>query len=156
MNKSKWMTGIAILTLGASLAVAAPIDGSGNWGKHEGRGGRHHRGAGFEKLNLTDAQKEQVRAIRKESRQQNEAFFTTARDTMKELRAARKANDTARVEALKPTLQSQRAQMKQIRQADEQRIAAILTTEQRTQWEQLKAERAARRADHEANHGDRR
>jgi Spy/CpxP family protein refolding chaperone len=140
MKKSKWLIGVAVLTLGASLAVAAP---------HEGRGhGRHGKGAFSErfaqKLNLTDAQKQQVRDLHKSFREQNKAFFESSRQTMKDYRAAKQANDTARIDALKTQVESQRAQMQQLRAGLDTQIATILTPEQRTQWEQLKAERAAK------------
>jgi len=143
--KNKIVTAIAVLTLGASLAIAAPHDG-----KFGGKRGRHgmmgERLA--EKLNLTDAQKEQIRAIKKETREQNAAFFQSFRQTRQDLRAAREANDTAKLDALKGTLESQHAQMKQIRDAEQQRVLSVLTPEQRTQFEQLKAQRAERHSKH--------
>ena len=64
MNK-KLISAAAVFVLGASLAVAAPNDGDGF------RGGRH-RGAKAEhlarKLNLSDAQRDQMRDIRKRTR----------------------------------------------------------------------------------------
>ena len=54
------------------------------------------------------------------------------------------AGDTAKADSLKATLESQRAQMKQLRDAQDVKISSILTPEQRAQWQQLKAERAAR------------
>ena len=55
--------------------------------------------------------------------------------------------DQARAEQLKATAQSQHARMKELRQAQHQRILALLTPEQRTQWEALKADRDARRGE---------
>ena len=140
MKKSKWLTGVAVLALGTTLAVAAP---------HEGRG-EGHRGKGefsqkmAEKLNLSDAQKQQIRDLHASFREQNKAFFESFHQTMKDYRAAKQANDTARVNALQAQFDSQRAQMDQLRAGLDQRVATILTPEQRTQWEQLKAERAAK------------
>ena len=140
--KSKIVAAMAVLTLSASLAVAAPGQGG-----HEGKRGKGGElGAKLaQKLNLTAEQQEQIKAIHKQTREENAAFFQTARQTRQELRAAKEANDTARVDALKGTLESQRAQMKQIREAEKARVMAILTPEQRTQFEQLKAERGQRR-----------
>lgn len=135
---SKWITVMAAVGLSASLAFA----GTG----HGFKGGRHG-GYGMKlasKLNLTDAQKEQWKAIRKSSREQNAAFFQTSRQTMQDFRAAKKAVDTAKTDALKQTLQSQRAQMKQIRDAEETQLMNILTAEQRAQYQTLKAQRAER------------
>jgi len=145
--KRKLATAVAVLTLGAAVAIAAPHEGK--WG-----GGRHGRGGEMsqklaEKLNLTDAQKEQIKAIQKETHQENAAFFQTMRQTREDFRAAKEANDTAKLDALKATFDSQRAQMKQIRDAENQRILGVLTPDQRTQFEQLKAEREARHADHQ-------
>jgi protein CpxP len=141
----KWTTIAAVLALSTSLAFAAP---------HEGKGG-HRRGRGqqfgqrfAEKLNLTDAQKQQLQDVRKNFREQNKAFFDSSRETFKQFREARKAGDTARVEALKPAMEQQWAQMKQLRQQQTQQVLALLTPEQRTQWEAMKAERQARRGEH--------
>jgi protein CpxP len=143
--KRKLVTAVAVLTLGAAVAIAAP---------HDGKFGGHRHGAMMsgklaEKLNLTDAQKEQIKAIKTETREQNAAFFQSVRQTREDFRAAKEANDTAKLDALKATFQSQRAQMKQIRDAERQRVLGVLTPEQRTQFEQLKAERKARHADHQ-------
>jgi len=136
----KFTTAVAVTLLGASLAVAAPYQGG-----HRG----HHRHGEFgkklaQKLNLTDAQKEQIKAIRKDSREQNKAFFQQSRATMKDFFAAKKADDTAKLDALKPAMEANRAQMKQIRAAEEAKIVTVLTPEQNAQWQQLKAQRAER------------
>jgi periplasmic protein CpxP/Spy len=140
MNSKKWMIGAAVLAVSASLAIAAP---HGEWGGHgKGRGMFGEKFA--QKLNLTDAQKQQVRDLNKSFRQDNEAFFKSFRQTMQDYRAAKEANDTAKLGALKSTVESQRAQMKQLRDAQEQKILPILTPDQRAQYQALKAEAAAR------------
>jgi Spy/CpxP family protein refolding chaperone len=98
-----------------------------------------------QKLNLTDAQKQQVRDLNNSFRQDNKAFFQSFRQTMQDYRAAKQANDQAKLDALKPTIESQRAQMKQLHDAQEQKILTILTPDQRAQYQALKAERDARR-----------
>ena len=139
--KKQIATAVAVTLLGASLAFAGPHEGGRGWG--------HGKRAGFgeklaQQLGLTDAQKAQIREIRKESREQNAAFFEQSRATMKELWTAKKAGDTAKADSLKPVIESQRAQMKQIRAAEETRIASVLTAEQNAKWQQLKAQRAER------------
>ena len=142
-TNSKWITAVAALGITASLAFAGTSLANGN-----GHGfGHHHWGSKLaSKLNLTDAQKAQWKAIRKSSHEQNAAFFQQARQTRKDFHAAKKAGDTAKVDALKPTLQSQRAQMQTIRAAEEQQFVKILTPDQSTQYQALKAARAARHA----------
>ena len=141
----KAITAVAVLALSGTMAFAATEGREGFGGRHHH--GRHHHqfGAHFaEKLNLTDAQKAQIKDIRKASREQNAAFFEQARATRKEFHAAKEANDTAKMESLKPTLQSQRQQMKELRKAEMSKITSILTTEQQTMLQQLRAERKAK------------
>lgn len=143
MNKSKWMTMAAVVTLSASLAIAAPHGGKGG-GRHGGKHGRGEFGERFaEKLNLTDAQKAQIKTIRQNNREQNKAFFEQSRATFEQFREAKKANDTAKLEQLKPALEQQRAQMKQFRDAERQQILALLTQEQRARFDAMQAEREA-------------
>jgi protein CpxP len=148
MKNTKWIAAAATaLTLTASLAIAGTNAGEGGW-NHEGHGG-HHRGAGFaRKLNLTDAQKTQWKAVEQNFRQENSAFFEQAKQTREAFHAAKEANDTAKMDSLKATMQAQRAQMKQLRAAMEPKLLAILTADQQAQFQTMKAERAARGEGH--------
>ena len=137
----KFTTAVAVTLLGAAIAFAAPHEGGKGFGGH-GRHGMFGKKLAQE-LGLTDAQKAQVKDIRKASREENKAFFQQAHATMKEFFEAKKAGDTAKVDSLKATVDGQRVQMRQIRAADEAKIATVLTADQNAQWQQLKAERAA-------------
>ena len=144
MKKLKVITLAAALTLSATMAVAAPHGGG------KGGHGRGHRG-GFlnqrlaEKLNLTDAQKSQIQAIQKGFRENNAQAFENAKVLRQQVREARQANDTAKLESLKPAMEAQRTQFQQLREAQKQQVLAVLTAEQRAQLEALKAERKQRR-----------
>ena len=149
-NTKKWLTTAAVLALSSTLAFAAPHEG----GKH----GRHGRGGDFsehlaKKLNLTEAQQQQIAESQKSFREANKSLFDAARETRQKMHAAREAGDTAGLEALKGTATAQHAQLKQLRDAQMQRIEGFLTPEQRTQWQAMKAEREARRAQH-GEHGN--
>lgn len=149
MNKAKWMSVAAVLALSTTLAFAGP---NGAKGKSEGMHGRGGRGGEFgarfaQKLNLSEAQKTQIQDLQKSFHEQNKAFFDSARETRQQFKAAREANDTARLEALKGTMASQREQMKQLREQQHARMLALLTPEQRTQFEAMKAEREAKRGE---------
>jgi Spy/CpxP family protein refolding chaperone len=145
---SKWITAAAVIGLSASLAFAGSTTGEGHGHGFHGKW-RHHHGFSklASKLNLSDAQKDQWKAIRKSSHEQNAAFFQQSRETRKEFFTEKKAGDTAKADSLKATMQSQRAQMKQIRESEEQQFTKILTADQNAQFQTLKAERAARRAE---------
>jgi protein CpxP len=148
MTKAKWMSVAAVVTFSTTLAFAGPGEGRGGKFAGEHGHGRAAFGARFaQKLNLTDAQKTQIRDLQSNFREQNKAFFESARETRQQFRAAREANDTARLEALKGTIASQREQMKALHEQQRARIVALLTPEQRTQFEALKAERQSKRGE---------
>ena len=136
----KTMTAVAVVALGASLAFAAPGDWKGHGG-HD-RAGLSEKMA--QKLNLTDAQKAQVKSLRDQVRTDNAAFIQNFRQTMQDVRAAKQANDTVKLDALRPTVESQKAQMKILRQAQRDKIRNILTADQRAQLDALKAQHEAR------------
>jgi periplasmic protein CpxP/Spy len=147
MNKSKWMSVAAVLTLSATMAFAGPGEGRGKFGgKHarEGRGGAFS--ARFaDKLDLTESQKLRLAELQKTFREQNKSFFDSMRQTRQELKAAREADDTTRLETLKGTMASQREQMKALHEQQKARITALLTPEQRAKWETLQEDRKDRR-----------
>jgi Spy/CpxP family protein refolding chaperone len=144
---TKWITAAGVLALSTTLAFAGTKgDGEGQgWGGH-----RHgHHGMMGEKLaaklNLSDAQKAQWKAIHQSFREENKVFFEQARQTHQDYRAAKEAGDTAKADSLKATMETQHAQMKQLRQAQEQKFTALLTPEQKAQFDTLKAQHEQRR-----------
>lgn len=143
----KTITTAVALALGASLAFAGP--GAGR----EFKRGKHgkHAAARFERiaeeLGLTDAQRAQIREQKRNFHESNRARFETHRDTMRQYREARRAGDTARAEELKATLEIQRGELAQLRQAQRQAFLSILTPEQRAKLEAMKADREARRSE---------
>jgi Spy/CpxP family protein refolding chaperone len=138
----KFATAVAVTLLGASLAIAAPP---------EAANGGHRQMMSFSErysatLNLTDAQKTAIDAIQKETREKHAAFFTEQHATMKAYWDAKQANDTAKMDSLKPAMDTQRTKMKEIRAAEDVRIAKVLTADQNAQYLKIKAERAAHEA----------
>lgn len=154
--KSKLFSGI---TMGAAVAVFA-VAGSAQvptetkpdgtqktekrWGKRGGdgmRGGMHRGmkgGMGLRGIELTDAQKEQIKAIR-EANKPSDEVRAQHQEQMKAFREARKAGTLT---------EDQKTQMKAFRdermakmQAMRAQIEAILTPEQKQQLEAKKAER---------------
>ncbi len=113
---------------------------SGGFGR-----GQALRGAVAQKLNLTDAQKAQLKQLRETTNQANAQLFADARAKRKELRALTRANDPgasdvkAQLEALRPQLQAARQQQRT-------EFLNVLTAEQRALLDQWKAERQSRRS----------
>jgi len=89
----------------------------------------------MEQLNLSAAQKEQIRQIRQQSKSKLSTIFTEAQKN--EMRQARQ-------ERRKPNLsltENQKTQMAALRQETQQKIQAVLTPEQKQQLEQLRSQR---------------
>lgn len=146
----KWIPAVAVVTLLSMTAVAQP---------DEARGARRRAahadvGALVNKLNLTPEQRQQMEEIQRTSRTELSAFLDASHGTMDQIRAARAAKDTEKVKALQAELESQRAQMKELRDRQDEEILALLTPEQRTQLETLKGERAAKLKAQRKNHRD--
>ena len=95
-------------------------------------------------LNLTDAQKKFIDELDAKYQKDNATFFEESQKTMAEFRAAREANDQAKLDALKPKMDEQRATMTKLRTAHEDEIAKSFTDEQKATWTKIKEEREAR------------
>lgn len=109
------------------------------FGKRGGmRGGMGMRG--LRNLELTDAQKEQIRGIMETARTANEPLHTELKSLMEKRRGGAELNDSdvARLKEIK-------TQMRQSREQTENTILGILTVEQRQKFEQQKQERQQRR-----------
>ena len=65
MQMKKWLVAAAVVAVSASLAFALPQDEKG-WGGHRGKGAYGEKLA--QKLNLTDAQKQQLRDLNAKAR----------------------------------------------------------------------------------------
>jgi Spy/CpxP family protein refolding chaperone len=111
--------------------------GEGDFGRGM-RGGRH---AGFglralHRLDLTDAQKDQIRGLMEASKTANEPF----RQEMRSIHEKRRGGGEL-TEADKTRMQELRSQMKQSAEQTHNSVLSILTAEQRQQLEQWKQER---------------
>jgi Spy/CpxP family protein refolding chaperone len=137
----KWITAVALATL-----VATPIFAQEH-GEHR-RPMLSFTTVFAAQLSLTDAQKTQIDAIEKRSREDNATFFESARNLMEQVRAAREANDTAKLDALKPQMDANHEQMKKLHDASLAKIVAVLTADQRAKFEKIKAEHDAQKKDH--------
>ena len=105
-----------------------------------GRFGRGFSGRFVKDLNLTDAQKAQIKTIHEKYRPQLEAIRTQFRTQADNARALRQKGDTA---AARAAFQKTRAdiqlRMQTIRQQEQADIRNILTAEQRTKWDAAQA-----------------
>ena len=111
-------------------------------------GGREGRGFGRD-LNLTDAQKTQIKAIRQKYQPQNQALRDRAKPFMEAARAARQKGDSAgfrsNMDKARQVIQSGES----FRTQEQAEIRAILTPEQQAKFDAH--QKAA--AEHRANGG---
>ena len=154
--KNKFLTGIAMATAVGVFAVAGSAQTTTTtpqtdtqkqekgWGGHrrDGEGHRGMRGDGagfmFRDLNLTDAQKSQIKSILDANKPTDAEM-----QTVKTLREARQSG-TQLTDDQKAQLKTFRDQQKVKQQAIHQQILAILTPEQKQQLEQKQQERKQR------------
>jgi len=103
------------------------------------------RGAVAQKLNLTDAQKAELKQLRQTSNQENAQLFADVRAKRQELRSLTRANDPSASD-VKAQLEALRPQLEAARQQQHTAFLNVLTPDQRALVEQWKAERQSRRS----------
>jgi Spy/CpxP family protein refolding chaperone len=112
------------------------------------------RGGLVRDLNLTDAQRTQIRAIHDKYRPQFEAIRTSTRTQADNVRALRQKGDTAGARAARQKLHSDiEARVSTIRKQELADVRNILTAEQRTKWDAAQAERQKRIDEWQKNGG---
>ena len=153
MKKSNWITGAAVLALSGALAFAGPNGHHGKHGNGEfgGKGARQERLA--TELNLSADQKKQWDDAQRAFMTANKTFFMQSHQTMKDYRDAKEANDTAKADSLKPAVEANRTQMKQLRETQNAKLMSILNEDQKAQFQKKMAERREGRR-HGRDRGD--
>jgi Spy/CpxP family protein refolding chaperone len=139
------LVGVAGVSAAQSTATprTRPDAGSLHRGARGGPGGREGFGRD---LNLTDAQKAQIKTIRQKYQPQNAALRTQAKPFMDAARAARQKGDTA---AARSNMEKARQVMQggqSIHTQEQADIRAILTPEQQTKFDAHQKASADRRA----------
>jgi Spy/CpxP family protein refolding chaperone len=128
-------------------------------GGHRGRFRRGFARGGFDRrlvrdLNLTDAQRTQIRSIHDKYRPQFESIRTQARTQFDNIRALRQKGDTAGARA---AIQRQRTEIgnrvQAIRTQELAEVRNVLTAEQRTRFDAAQAERKKRMEEWQKNGG---
>jgi len=124
------LVGVAGVSAAQSTATPRTRPDAGSY-RRGGPGGR----AGFGRdLNLTDAQKAQIKAIRQKYQPQNEALRTQAKPYMDAAKAARQKGDTA---AARSNMEKARQVMQNAsyRTQEQAEIRAVLTPEQQAKFD---------------------
>jgi Spy/CpxP family protein refolding chaperone len=110
-----------------------------------GPGGREGFGFGRD-LNLTEAQKTQIKAIRQKYQPQNQALRDRAKPFIDAARAARQKGDTAAVRSNMEKARQVMQSGQSFRTQEQAEIRAILTPEQQAKWDARQKAAADRKA----------
>lgn len=144
MNRIRIAAAAAAMLIGAATVVEAqnPAPQKGE------RGDREHRGAQgmMDSLNLTNAQKEQIQAIRAKYRLRFEALRDSTRPNAQAARAARQAGDTAAARAAMERVRAQGTAVAALRQQEQAEVRAVLTADQRARFDAKHAQMRERMA----------
>ena len=137
----------SVLATGVIFAVAQKSDDGGK-GSHGRRGGHHRSGGmGFRGIDLTEAQKTQIKSIR----EANKAAVQPLREAMKANRAkmaeltANGAFDEAQITALANETAAVQAKLTVERQRVKSQMFTVLTEEQKAKMAEIKAKRGERK-----------
>ena len=134
---------VGVAGISAAQSTTAPQKADSGF-RHRGpRAGGEMRGRGEfgRDLNLTDAQKAQIKAIRAKYKPQNEAARTQAKPFMEAARAARQKGDTV---AFRSNMEKARQAGQAVRTQEMAEIRNVLTAEQRTKFDARQKEMAER------------
>jgi len=137
---------IALMVAATSAFALAQTAGTGTFHGHGQRAGFHKFGA---KLNLTDAQKQQLKDIRTADRASNKQLYADFHTKLQQFRALKKANDPGAA-GVKEQLETMKPQLQAARKASHEAMLNVLTPEQR---EQLKDARGSHRSGRGAGRG---
>ena len=140
------LAAVALVTISAQ-AQEPPQDRRGRMGEARGFGPGRGQGPVLARLNLTEQQREQVRAIMEESRARSgEAPVQKIGELQRELHTAIFADtpDLAKIDQLKTAIAEAEAAVLGKRIEVELKIAQVLTAEQRAQARETPAPRGGR------------
>lgn len=136
---------------GAQTPARTDIAKSGRHGQMIGaRGGR---GKFMKDLNLTDAQKTQMKAIHAKYEPQMKQIREQGKAQFGDMRAARQKGDTSA--ATRAKFQQFRERTMAVRKQEGSDIRGILTADQRTKWDAAQAQRTQRFEAHQKGMGRR-
>ena len=131
----KLLIALAVAATSAIAFAQAPADGAPH--RHGHRGAFHQLGA---KLNLTDAQKQQMKDIRSADRASNQQLYADFGAKLHQLHALRQANDPGAA-ALKAEIESMKPQIEAAHKVTHQAMLGVLTADQRAQFKEARQSR---------------
>jgi protein CpxP len=131
-----YVTALAMALSFASVSAVSAQDREAPRGEHgmRGRGAMGGLGRGLLRdITLSDSQKEQLKTIHAKYQEQAKAVHEQMKPMREELQAARKANDQAKLQALRERAKAPMQQLQTIHQQQLSEVRAILNADQQKQ-----------------------
>jgi Spy/CpxP family protein refolding chaperone len=142
---------IACVTVAVGAAMIPSIVLAQNNNQNTTETRKPRQGEGWKKLNLTEAQKTQMKAIHQGSKTRRDAVFTPEQRAL--MAKAREAGDRKGVGKQLALTDAQKQDLKAIREDTKTQMKGILTPEQQQQMEQMKQQRQQNRQQRQQNSG---
>ena len=146
MNRIRTAAAAVALLIGVASVTEAQAPERQQGGRKAQRGAHGAMG----QLDLSDSQKDQIKAIHAKYRTQFEQLRAQSRPDMEAARAARQRGDTAAARAAMTRARSFGTQVAALRQQEQAEVRAVLTAEQRTRLDARQAQMRERRAQHDS------
>ena len=149
MNRIRTAAAAVAMLVGAATIAGAQAPAAKGDARKAQRGAHGMVG----NLDLTDAQKAQIRTIRTKYRAQFEQLRERSRPDVEAARAARQAGDTAAARAAMARARGQGTAVAALRQQEHAEIRAVLTADQRARLDARQAQMQERRAQRDSARG---
>lgn len=144
MNTNRIVGLFSVLVIAAFVAVSSVAQAQGRHGGKRGHDGQRLEKLA-EKLDLSEQQKQQIKALHERFRQEHEDEFAQMKRLREQMKEARQAGDRERAVALREQMKALHENMKADREALHERMLQILTPEQRAELAEMKERRKDRR-----------
>ncbi len=140
---------IATPTFAQTAVGTAPRDGATSGARQDRIEARHqnmkdHAGALAERLNLTDQQKQQIKALRDRFRDAHSSQLTELKNLRGQMRQARQSGDKDAAQRLRDDMKQKMQSLQADRKQLQSQISQVLTEEQRQEMAKIREEFKAR------------
>ena len=143
LRNIKRVLAIACVTLAVGAVTIPNLVSAQNTTQNQSEKGRVRKGDAWKNLNLTEAQKAQIKTIRESAKTQSQNVLTA--EQRAKIAEARQSGDRKGVRKSLNLTDAQKQQMKAIGESTKAQIKNVLTPAQQQQMEQMKLDRKQNR-----------
>ncbi|WP_055077021.1 Spy/CpxP family protein refolding chaperone [Pseudanabaena sp. 'Roaring Creek'] len=139
LNNFKRIFAVVMLSTSlGSITIPSIVSAQSNPDRGTPTSTQNHREGGWKKLNLSDAQKQQLKMIRASTAQKVQSVLTE--EQRSKIATAKQSGDRKGVWKSLNLTADQKQQIHDIRKSSREQSLAVLTPDQRTQLQQMKSE----------------